>query len=267
MYKEYFGFTQYPFGKDISTDQLLHYRGFMEYNKRMEFLQKHGGIGVIWGLTGSGKTAGLRYLRDSLNKNRYKFYYMAEPPLSVAEFYRGIAQTMDIEPACRRMDTYQKIRDHILSLSVEKKITPIIALDECQMYPHTVLEGVRLFLNFEIDSKDHAILILCGQPELKKRLQYYVYEPLTQRITVHYQFDGLTPEEVEKYLEHRLSIAGVKHQLFEPHAIQFIYQVTKGILRKIDTLAVKSLVLAAGLNKQSIDKAIVETVMQETLWA
>ena len=267
MHKEYFGFTHYPFGKDISSGQFLYYRGFKEYRERMEFLKKHGGIGVIWGPSGSGKSAGLRSLRDSLNKNRYRFYYMAEPPLSLAEFYRGIAQAMDLQPAYRRMDIYHQIRDHILELSTDKKITPIIALDECQMYPHTVLESVRLFLNFEIDSRDRAILILCGQPEFKKRLRYAVYESLTQRITVQYQFNGLKSEEVDKYLQHRLDIAGVKHQLFEPGAVQFIYQVTKGMLRKIDTLAVKSLVLAAGLKKESIDKIIVETVLQENFWA
>lgn len=267
MYKEYFGFTHYPFGKDISSEQFLHYMGFLEYEKRMEFLLTHGGIGVIWGPAGSGKTAGLRSLRDSLNKNRYHFYYLPEPPLSMAEFYRAVASSMDIEPRYRRIDIYYQIRDHILLLSNEKKITPIIVLDECHMYPHTVLESVRLFLNFEVDFRNHAILILCGQPEIRKRLQYAVYESLAQRITIQYEFCGLDPSEVETYLVHRLDIAGVKQQLFEPSAIQFIYQVTKGILRKIDTLALKSLVLAGGLKKKSVDQSTVETVLKETFWA
>lgn len=267
MYKEYFGFTYYPFGKDIQSDQFLYHRGFLEYQKRMEFLLTYGGIGVIWGTAGSGKTAGLRSFRDSLNKSRYQFYYLPEPPLSLTEFYRSAASAMDIEPACRKIDAYHQIRDRILELSQEKKITPVIALDECQMYPHTVLESVRLFLNFEIDSRNHAILILCGQPEFKKRLHYAVYESLIQRVTIQYEFCGLSPEEVENYLRHRLDIAGVKQQLFEPAAVQFIYQVTKGILRKIDTLALKSLVLAGGLKKKSIDQSIVETALKETFWA
>jgi len=267
MYREYYGFTHYPFGKDIPSDQLLLYRNFREYKKRMEFLQKHGGIGILWGESGAGKSAGLRWLRDSLNKNRYRLFYLPEPPNSVPDFYRQLALAMDLKPAFRRIDMYCQIQDHIIELAKEKRVLPIIALDECQMYPYQVLESVRLFLNFDMDSKDYAVLILCGQTELKKRLKRTVYEPLTLRVTIQHHFSGLDCEETEKYLLHRLELAGVKHQLFEPDAVQFIHQVTKGNMRKIDHLAVQSLFLGAGLKNNSIDQSVVDTAMQENLWA
>lgn len=267
MYKEYYGFTHIPFQKNIPTDELMIHKNLREFQKRIKFLLKHYGIGVIWGAPGSGKSVGLRWLRDSLSRNSYRFYYLPDPPTSPTDLYRQMLFVMDLEPVFRRMDMLHRIQEHILNLSVDKKITPVIALDECQMYSHTVLESVRLFLNFEIDSRHHLILILSGQTEFNKRLRYSVYEPLTQRITIQHQFGGLTAQETESYILHRLSQAGVKHQLFEPEAIQFIYQVTKGTMRKIDTLALQSLLIAAGKKHKSVDQADVENAVKENLWA
>lgn len=266
MYRTYFGFTHYPFEKGIPTDQMMSHRPFLEYQKRMKFLQTHRGIGIVYGPSGSGKSAALRWLRDTLNPNRFRFYYLPDAPASSSDFYRQLTMTMDLQPAFRRVEMVRQIRDHILDLSVEKKITPWIVLDDCQMYGHPVLETLRLFMNFEIDSRHHVILLLCGQPELRKRLRYTVYEPLTQRITVQCPFEGLTPEETGKYLQHRLAGAGVKHPIFEPDACEYIYQVTKGLMRKVDTLAAHSLFLAAGLKKKTVDQPIVETALKESLW-
>jgi type II secretory pathway predicted ATPase ExeA len=267
MYKEYYGFSSYPFDKNINFDQFYNSKNFCEFQNRMTFLQKHKGIGVFWGTPGSGKSAALRWLSNSLNKNRFKFYYLPDPPSSISDFYRQLAIVMDIKPAFKRIDNYFLIQNFINDLRNHKKIIPIIALDECQMYSHTVIESLRLFLNFDIDSRHNVILIIVGQPELKKRLKYAVYEPFTQRVTVSFQFTGLEQDEVEHYLSHRLKIAGVNHQLFEQESIQFIYQVTKGVLRKIDSVAIKSLFAAAGLKKKSVDQSVVESVVSENLWA
>lgn len=266
MYKEYYGFSHIPFDKEISTSQILLHNNFREFKSRMTFLKKHGGIAVLWGTSGSGKSVGLRWLRDSLNKNRFHFYYISHPPNSSSEFFRQLADSMGLIPVFRQSQLFNQIQNYILELSQEKKIIPIIALDEAQLFSHSVLESIRLFLNFDIDSKQNVILILSGQPELKRRLKFAVYEPLIQRVTVHHHFAGVTHDEVEKYIAHRLDIAGVKHQLFEPDAIQFIFQITKGILRKIDQIALTSLAFAASQKKKSIDTSIVQQSLKEVFW-
>jgi len=267
MYKEYFGFKSQPFGKDISTADLFHYEGFERYESSMDLLKKHGGIGVLWGGAGSGKSAALRWLASQLNENLYRFCYLPYPPNTITELYRSIAVALDIQPVYRRMDIYRQIQEQIAVMVQDKKITPVIALDECQMYSHQVLEAVRLFLNFEFDSRDYVILLLCGQTEFRKRLRYAVYEPLVQRVTTQHQFTGLTAGEIEPYLTHRLAVAGVAHPLFEPAAVEFIYQVTKGIFRKIDLLCVQSLQRAAEEKLKTVDQPTVEQALKQNFWA
>jgi type II secretory pathway predicted ATPase ExeA len=267
MYKEYFGFTHMPFTKQVPQDEVFSWDNFAHFQHRMEFVKRHGGIALIWGEPGTGKTIALKWLRDSLNHNRFRFYYSANPPMSLPALYRELALSMDLIPLSRSVDLFRQLQDHIVTLSREKRIVPIIALDECHMIPHPVLQTLRLILNFELDSQDHAIMILSGQPPLRKRLQYAVYEPLVQRITVEHHFDGLTRETVEGYMLHRLTVAGVTRQLFEEQTIQFIYQVTKGNMRKINTLAIKALELAAKEGKQTVEKTTVESVLHEHIWA
>jgi type II secretory pathway predicted ATPase ExeA len=267
MYKEYFGFKNQPFCKDISTEDLFHYEGFGRYESSMDLLKKHGGIGVLWGGAGSGKSAALRWLDSQLNENLYRFCYLPYPPNSTTELYRSIAVALDLQPAYRRMDIYRQIQEHIAQMVQDRKITPVIALDECQMYSHQVLEAVRLFLNFEFDSRDYVILLLCGQTEFRKRLRYAVYEPLVQRVTTQHQFTGLTAGEIKPYLTHRLAVAGVAHPLFEPAAAEFIYQVTKGVFRKIDLLCVQSLQRAAEEKMKTVDQPTVEQALKQNFWA
>jgi hypothetical protein len=62
---------------------------------------------------------------------------------------------------------------------------------------------------------------------------------------VQYHLEGLAREELDAYLAHQLKAAGVTRPLFDDTARQALYQATKGILRKVNKLALTALRLAA----------------------
>ena len=51
--------------------------------------------------------------------------------------------------------------------------------------------------------------MLVGEPYLNHILDKQVHEALRQRITVHYNYEGLSNQEVPDYICHKLGIAGV----------------------------------------------------------
>jgi len=55
-----------------------------------------------------------------------------------------------------------------------------------------------------------------------------VHESLAQRIVVRYHLAGLEREEVPGYLTHRLRLAGCELPLFEPPAVEALFQATRG---------------------------------------
>jgi type II secretory pathway predicted ATPase ExeA len=76
-----------------------------------------------------------------------------------------------------------------------------------------------------------------------------VHESLAQRIIVRYHLSGLDREELPQYLTHRLRLAGCELPLFEPPAIEALFQATQGMPRNVNRLAHYALTSAA------IDKA------------
>jgi type II secretory pathway predicted ATPase ExeA len=76
---------------------------------------------------------------------------------------------------------------------------------------------------------------------------------------------GLTREELDAYLAHQLKAAGVTQPLFDDTARQALYQATKGILRKVNKLALTALRLAAARKAPGVDEAILLDAVAEAL--
>lgn len=99
-----------------------------------------------------------------------------------------------------------------------------------------------------MDSENRLALLFVGHPELRRRLGLAVHEALNQRIVVRCHVPGLARDELELYTTHLLRRAGTELQLFDPAALEAIFQATSGLPRKINRLAQYAL-LAASIAK------------------
>ena len=106
---------------------------------------------------------------------------------------------------------------------------------------------------------------LTDQPLLRRTLALQMNGPMRQRVAVRYQFESLAREEPDPYLAHQLKAAGVNQPLFDDTARQALYQVTKGILRKVNKLALTALRLAAVRKAQVVSEAILVDATAEAL--
>ena len=61
-----------------------------------------------------------------------------------------------------------------------------------------------MLMNYGYDSVNCFTLILFGESHLNDTLRKPVHEALRQRITVHYNYAGLSDDEVSKYILHKL---------------------------------------------------------------
>jgi general secretion pathway protein A len=150
-------------------------------------------------------------------------------------------------------------------LNQNKKQHPLLICDEAQLLPHPALEQLPLLLNFDMDSSRYLTLLLIGQPLLRRTLSLQLHEALRQRVSVHYHLEGVTREELDAYLTHQLKAAGVTQPLFDETARQALYQATRGILRKVNKLAVSALRLAAERKASVVDEALLLDAVGEVL--
>jgi len=73
-------------------------------------------------------------------------------------------------------------------------------------FKNAILDDLRIILNFNMDSKDYAILLLVGQTAFINQLQRQNHDALRQRIVVNYYLNGLSKEEVKEYIISRLAL-------------------------------------------------------------
>lgn len=114
-----------------------------------------------------------------------------------------------------------------------------------------------MLMNYQFDSLNCFTLILSGEPNLNITLQKSPNEALRQRISVHYNFAGLNPDEVKDYVCHKIAVAGGARSIVGPDAMETLTGFCQGNPRIIDNLMTNALLLGTQLDKQVIDSEII----------
>jgi len=103
------------------------------------------------------------------------------------------------------------------------------------------------------DSYSPLTVLLIGQPQLTETLRLQILECIRQRITVQYKLPPPGEEEVGPYSLHHLRVAGLDRQIFIEEAIQFIYQFSKGVPRRINNICRYVIIAAIEADSPTID--------------
>ena len=265
MFEAYFGFKKSPFDDSPHPQQIFESQGWTQMKARLQFLVDHRGVGLLTGEIGAGKSTAARTFTSTLNPNLYKILYVYWSSGSAMDLLRLLAFQLDIQPAYKRADLVRQIAEAIVRLNHSKKQHPVLVIDEAQLLRHNALEQLPLLLNFEMDSSHQLSLLLLGQPLLRRTLSLQLHEPLRQRISVHYHLEGLSRDELDQYLTHQLKTSGVRQPLFDETARQALYQASKGIVRRINSLALAALRIAASRKADGVDEDILLEASKEIL--
>jgi type II secretory pathway predicted ATPase ExeA len=249
-YRSYFGFEKEPFHADLNREEILKTAELTGVVKRFDYVVRIGGVAVVTGEIGCGKSTALRYAGTALHPAEYKALYVLATSGSILELYRqiglemGLAQSSNSKAALATL-----IRKEITSLVMDKKLKTVLTIDEASLLRLEVLAELHTLCQFEKDSKHFLPIILAGQSSLVDKLTYRSSEPLASRVVARSHLEGLDLEGMHQYLAHHLNLAGLRTNPFENAAITAIHQGSGGLLRKANHLARGALIGAA--NEQS----------------
>lgn len=252
-----YGMEFNPFIKN-SKEILVETSDYKEVTFRLNYLLNIRGFGVLTGQPGLGKTTLLRNWSHALNQSAYKIIYISMSTLTVLEFYRQLASQMGIDPYFRKIDNFKAIQDVVIRYEKEKKIIPVIILDEAQYLKHATLNDLKIIFNFEMDSQDKAVILLAGLPQLNNILSLNSHEPLRQRITMNYELQPLDKEEASRYIEEKMKAAGCLQKVFDSNAMEAILNAGGGIPRMINKICNACLMTGNSRNENIISA---DTVM------
>lgn len=81
-----------------------------------------------------------------------------------------MACELGLEVMYRKNNNFRNIQAEITRQAVEKRITPVIIIDEANHINNGVLNELKMLFNFEMDSRDRAVVLLVGLPPVKQHL-------------------------------------------------------------------------------------------------
>ena len=150
------------------------------------------------------------------------------------------------------------LRTHAIGLN------NVLIIDEAQNLSPDVLEQLRLLTNLETTERKLLQIILIGQPELRDMLARPQLEQLAQRVIARYHLKALSEKETSQYIRHRMAVAGMRTALpFDRPARHRIFQLSRGVPRRINLLCDRALLGAYGQGQPRVDEAIVDKAAAE----
>ncbi len=158
----WFGLKTFPFDKNIRTHEALDTEPFKEATARLDYIKRRGGILLLTGDPGVGKTLALRRYVDSLNENLFKPCYTPLSTLSRADLLYHLNRLLGLPPRLSKSAIYGQIQKALLESRESCGKTIFLIIDEAHLLQTGPLEELRLLTNFKMDSYDPFILVLSG---------------------------------------------------------------------------------------------------------
>jgi len=266
MYLKHFGLERPPF--KITPDTSLFYeggnRGAALEAVKYAILQGDGIIKVV-GEVGSGKTMLCRMLEVRL-PSYVEIVYLANPSLSPEKILHVIATEMKlpVKQDDDKSKVMQMLQDYLLDVHAKGRQV-VVFIEEAQGMPLETLEEIRLLSNLETNHFKMLQMVLFGQPELDENLAKRQIRQLKERISHHFSLDMFDKKDIQSYLNFRLRAAGYKGaDLFSTRNASVIAKYSKGLTRRINILADKSLLAAFAADSDQIKAKYIKMAAKDS---
>ncbi len=266
MYYAHFGLKQPPFKITPNTEFFYLGGNRGAVLDALIYAVKSGeGIIKVVGEVGSGKTMLCRMLQVALPES-VESIYLANPSIAPEDILYAIAFELQLElpENADRLKVMQVLQTHLLERHAAGRQV-VIFVEEAQGMPLTTLEEIRLLSNLETKYDKLLQIVLFGQPELDDNLNETRIRQLRERITHSFYLEPFDTTEIGEYLIFRLRAAGYfGPHLFTKAAIEQIASVAKGLVRRINILADKSLLAAFADNVYQVTPKYVQAAIKDS---
>lgn len=248
-----FGFQTTPFTND-PAEPFSDQRRTLCRRKADAFMQRRG-FAFVTGGPGCGKTLFVNELCSAQNSRTTTVMYIPFSMFGETDMLREICRQIGIEPVWRMGAMIRNIQERIGEM---QPVNPVLVIDEVQLIGQETLDMLRILANFEFESNNLFTVIMAGDEAFQHRLQLRINEPLRQRVTLFVKLAPLGRKDAVAYMQHHTRSAGAHQQIFDEQAANLIFDITGGIPRLINNLALAALEEASLEEKPAVELGHVE---------
>lgn len=205
-----YGLKYDPFSPAVPAEDIWMAPGFDRFASRIEHLTREGGLAMLSGAVGAGKSKALQALSVQLGRvPDLVIGVMERPQSSTGDFYRELGRLfgVDLSPA-NRYGGFRALRERWESHVQAHLRHPVLLVDEAQEMHNACLSELRLLGSMHFDSRYLLTVVLCGDERLPERFRTRDLMPLGSRIRTRLTLTALDTAQMRELLEHLLERAG-----------------------------------------------------------
>jgi len=265
VYEEFYGLSEAPFNITPDPRFLFFSDQHREaFNHVLFGIRERKGFIQLTGEVGAGKTTVCRAILSELGE-KCRTALILNPTMTAPQLFRAILVELGITPRRADKTAYLEQLNAYLLDQVAAGNDVVLFIDEAQDLDFDLLEQVRLLSNLETDQRKLLQIVLIGQPELRQKLDDRGLKQLRQRITVRFHLRPLSREDTERYIAHRLRVAGAGNGLprFTPWAIRTVHRYSGGVPRLINAVCDKALLYGYVNGTQELPARAVRLAIRE----
>jgi len=251
-----------PFAAEPDPEFFFPTRDYAWCIRRIELsLHMRGGIDVILGESGVGKTALARVLIDRLQARRKNSIVKLLPrPDSGSEFkfLQQICRALDIGAKYRtRLECRQAIHDYAFRSVIEEGKTLVLVIDDGERLSTGNIEVLGELLRCQFDGSGLMNVVMLGRTGLLDKITGSGSRDI--RVDLVYTINPLDPDDLKEYIFHRLRKAGCGNveMLFDDMAVNEIWCFSRGNPLKANSMCCHSLI---SMKERNVDIVSPETV-------
>lgn len=266
QYLSYYGLDKNIFQKEISVKEAYESESYKNMMGRLEYVKEINGIGLFTGSSGVGKTYITRCFVSSLNEETNKIVYLSASAskLTTFEFLNILCKELGLEAGnCYKNEVEKKIQEKIKKENKENHKKIVLIIDDADNLSSEIVSQLKFLYDFEMDSVDYVSIFLIGNEKIKAELKRSKNESLRQRIIIKYNIEKLSRIEVKEYVKTRLILSGQSVDIFNENAINALYQISSGNIRKLNNLIVTSLMIGYQNKVKIINEEIIKIAKEE----
>jgi len=250
-----------------SPDPMFFYRSSVHnlvLNRLEIAVRLRRGLSIVLGDIGTGKTTLSRAFLQNFNREKdFIFHIILAPSYKTEDhFLSHLCRVFGIEiKGNETMDYKDALQEYFYQKGVRENKTIVLLIDEGQNLSKSLLEVLRVLLNYETNEYKLLQLVIMGQMELLPKVARI--KNFMDRVAFRYILPPLNMEETRNMINYRLAQAGYadKLPLFTEPSIREIYFNSRGYPRRITAICHSAIEYLVMHDKRYVDMKVIREII------